>query len=210
MVDFTMLEVTWPLITVKYLTRHSTLLIASDLSSAANEYGYTEVFVNGYLHLPDIRICRRRSSLVWVVQAVQKMLLMQWSMLIPRTSSFLLSSDKLPEGLDGLKMKFDYFHCWGACMFLLYELIHRLAVIAQHCKRKYSQHRPLWSLKDIWVELQFFCQKPSRNNWNNFFGFLGSNNSWIYWFYMYPIWFFFRKKYTWRLMVNSNWSLRRK
>ena len=99
------------------------------ITSAANDYGYTEVFVKWLSSFAGHKDMSKMMVLGMSCSGGSKNVVNAMKYINSQGGdSFLMAgADKLPEGLDGLKMNFDYFHTVEvACMFLLYELIHRV------------------------------------------------------------------------------------
>lgn len=99
------------------------------ITSSANDYGYEQVFVRWLEATVGHKDLSRTLVLGLSCSGSSKNVVdaLRWSINKGGNAFMIAGANKKPEDIPGLQMGFDYFHTVEvACMFLLYELIHRV------------------------------------------------------------------------------------
>jgi phosphoheptose isomerase len=99
------------------------------ITSSANDYGYEQVFVRWLEATAGHKDLSRTLVLGLSCSGSSKNVVdaLRWSINKGGNAFMIAGADRKPEDIPGLQMGFEYFHTVEvACMFLLYELIHRV------------------------------------------------------------------------------------
>lgn len=99
------------------------------ITSAANDYGYDQVFVRWLTSVASHKDLSKSLILGLSCSGASKNVVdaITWADNNGASSFLIAGADRLPLHLNGLQMEFEYFHTVEvACMILLYELIHRV------------------------------------------------------------------------------------
>lgn len=99
------------------------------ITSSANDYGYEQVFVRWL----EATIAHKDLSRTLVIglscSGASRNVVdaLRWTISKGGRSFMIAGANKKPDDIPGLQMGFEFFHTVEvACMFLLYELIHRV------------------------------------------------------------------------------------